>query len=89
MQGLTVFPHAAAFAHLGPEAEAAAEAFGRATAREARAAGIHATFAPVADVSRNPRNPIIATRAFGDAPETVSQLAAAFVRGCRAEGPRF
>ena len=56
------------------------------TAREALACGIHLTFAPVADVNRNARNPIIATRAFGETPLEVSRLVRAYVRGCQAEG---
>ena len=84
--GATTFPHARAFGALGDEAEAMTERFARASAREALACGVHVTFAPVADVNRNPDNPIIATRAFGEEPERVAALAAAYVRGCRAEG---
>ena len=83
--GATTFPHAAAFGALD-DAEEAVEQFARASAREALACGVHVTFAPVADVNRNPDNPIISTRAFGDEPERVATLAAAYVRGCRAEG---
>ena len=86
VHGATVFPHAMAFAALGDDAEATVEASARVTAREALACGIHLTFAPVADVNRNPRNPIIATRAFGAEPEGVSRLVRAYLRGCRAEG---
>lgn len=85
--GATVFPHAMAFGALElEEAEAMTERFARASAREALACGVHVALAPVADVNRNPLNPIIATRAFGSEPERVARLAAAYVRGCRAEG---
>lgn len=83
--GATTFPHARAFGALD-DAEEMVERFARASALEALACGVHVTFAPVADVNRNPENPIIATRAFGAEAERVATLAAAYVRGCRAEG---
>lgn len=63
-----------------------AEAMGRVTAREGRAVGAHVAFAPVLDVNNNPRNPVIGARAFGETPELVGRLGAAFVRGLQAEG---
>ena len=45
---------------------------GRITALEARAAGIHMAFAPVADVNVNPRNPVINTRSYGADPSIVA-----------------
>lgn len=86
VRGATTFPHARAFGALGDRAEEMTERFARASAREALACGVHVTFAPVADVNRNPDNPIISTRAFGEEPERVERLVAAYVRGCRAEG---
>jgi beta-glucosidase-like glycosyl hydrolase len=83
--GATTFPHAAAFGVLD-DAEEEVERFARAAAREALACGVHVAFAPVADVNRNPDNPIISTRAFGAEPHHVAKLAAAHIRGCRAEG---
>ncbi len=59
---------------------------GRLTAREARAIGIHWTNAPVLDINNNPRNPIINTRSFGEDPELVARLGAAFVAGTQASG---
>ncbi|MEN0111506.1 MAG: glycoside hydrolase family 3 N-terminal domain-containing protein, partial [Planctomycetota bacterium] len=82
---LTLFPHQRAFVDL-PDAAAAVERFCEITAREARAAGIHVTFGPVADANTNPRNPIIATRAFGDDPAGAGRLAAAYVRAAEAAG---
>ena len=63
-----------------------ARAFGRITAREARAVGVHWNFFPVADVNSNPANPIINTRSFGEDPEQVGDLVAAYIEGARAEG---
>lgn len=86
LKGATVFPHAMAFQATEEEAEANLEASARAAAREALAAGLHISFSPVADINSNPANPIIATRAFGTTPETVSSLVSAYIRGCKHEG---
>jgi beta-glucosidase-like glycosyl hydrolase len=59
---------------------------GRITALEARAVGIHMTYAPVVDVNINPQNPIINTRSFGEDPKWVSRLASSFIRGCQESG---
>ncbi len=64
----------------------AAEQFGAITAREARAVGVHWVLAPVADVNSNPANPIINVRSFGEDPEQVGDLAAAFIRGAHKNG---
>jgi beta-N-acetylhexosaminidase len=79
LNGTTVFPHAMAFGAAGKLEDA--EAFGRITALEARAIGVHWNFFPVADVNSNPANPIINTRAFGEDPKQVSDLVAAYIRG--------
>ncbi|GAB5519813.1 MAG: hypothetical protein RhofKO_20640 [Rhodothermales bacterium] len=86
IKGATVFPHALAFSALGDDAPVQLEAAARVQAREALASGVHITFSPVADVNRNPRNPIISTRAFGTEPEGAAQLVEAYIRGCQAEG---
>lgn len=78
------FPPTMAFGAVGDES--LVEQFGEATAREARAVGVHVVFAPVLDVNSNPENPIINTRAFGEDPETVGRLGAAFIRGVAAGG---
>ena len=78
------FPPTMALGAIGDEAEAFELA--RATAREARAVGVHMTFAPVVDVNSNPANPIINTRAFGESPAEVGRLAGAYIRGARAGG---
>ncbi|HKN36602.1 MAG TPA: glycoside hydrolase family 3 protein [Terriglobales bacterium] len=82
--GTTVFPHAMAFGAAGNLAYA--EEFGRITAQEARAIGVHWNLFPVADVNSNPANPIINTRSFGEDPQQVGDLVAAYVRGARANG---
>jgi beta-N-acetylhexosaminidase len=82
--GTTVFPHAMAFGAAGKAAYA--EEFGRITAQESRAIGVHWNLFPVADVNSNPANPIIGTRAFGANPEQVGTLVAAYIRGARASG---
>jgi beta-N-acetylhexosaminidase len=82
--GTTVFPHAMAFGAAGKLAYA--EEFGRITAQESRALGVHWNLFPVADVNSNPANPIIGTRAFGADPQQVGDLVAAYIRGARANG---
>ena len=84
LRGATPFPHAMAFGAAG-KAEYA-EAFGRITALEARAIGVHLNFFPVADVNSNPANPIINTRSFGSNPKAVGDLVAAYIRGAKANG---
>ncbi len=66
--------------------EAAARFAGELTAREARALGVHWTFAPVADVNSNPANPIINIRSFGEDAAEVARLSAAFVHGAHDGG---
>lgn len=82
--GTTVFPHAMAFGAAGKLAYA--EEFGRITAQESRALGVHWNLFPVADVNSNPANPIIGTRAFGANPEQVGDMVAAYIRGARTNG---
>ena len=89
--GATVFPHLMAFGQLehrrGPAAATdAVREFAVAGAREALACGVHVALAPVADVNRNPRNPIISTRAFGEEPGLVARMTQAYVEGARSEG---
>ena len=82
--GGTSFPPTMAFGAVGDE-ELAFE-YGRITAVEARAVGVHWLFAPVLDVNSNPDNPVINTRSFGEDPQAVARLGAAFIRGARAGG---
>ncbi|MFC1481031.1 glycoside hydrolase family 3 N-terminal domain-containing protein [Candidatus Neomarinimicrobiota bacterium] len=84
VQGATLFPTNMAVAATYDEQYAYEQ--GRITAQEARALGIHITFAPVMDVNNNPKNPIINFRAFSDDPEMVARLGAAFIRGAQKHG---
>ncbi|MEG5017675.1 MULTISPECIES: glycoside hydrolase family 3 N-terminal domain-containing protein [unclassified Microcoleus] len=63
------------------KADRYAEQMGAVTAIEARAIGLNWILAPVVDVNNNPDNPVINVRAFGETPEIVGKLAAAFIRG--------
>ena len=67
-------------------AEALAERYGHCTGRQARLLGLNWVLGPVCDVNNNPANPVINVRAWGENPKTAGSLAAAFVRGCQAEG---
>ena len=82
--GSTLFPTIMGIG--ASDSEELAETMGKITALEGRALGIHVTYAPVVDVNINPDNPIINTRAIGEDPAQVSRLAAAFIRGCQANG---
>jgi beta-N-acetylhexosaminidase len=84
INGTTLFPP---FMALGAtNSEDLAYQLGKVTAIEARAMGIHMTYAPVVDVNINPDNPIISTRSLGESPEDVGRLAVAFIRGCQENG---
>ncbi|HKB17127.1 MAG TPA: glycoside hydrolase family 3 N-terminal domain-containing protein, partial [Planctomycetota bacterium] len=84
IEGATRFPSNLAFGAAGSE-ELAREA-GRITALEGRAMGIHWAFAPVLDVQRNPDNPIVNVRSYGEDPALVARLGGAFIRGCQEGG---
>ncbi len=77
--GGTSFPPTMAFGAIGDPSFA--HEYGRITATEARAVGVHMIFAPVLDVNSNPDNPVINTRSFGESPGAVARLGAAFIRG--------
>jgi beta-N-acetylhexosaminidase len=84
LMGSTNFPHAMAFGADGKMQDA--EAFGRITAQEARAIGVHWNFFPDADVNSNPANPIINTRSFGEDPKQVGDLVTAYIKGAHEAG---
>ncbi|MFV1987137.1 MAG: glycoside hydrolase family 3 N-terminal domain-containing protein [Gemmatimonadota bacterium] len=84
MGGATRFPPAMAFGAVD-DVDVVFEA-GRITGLEARALGVHLNFAPVLDVNNNPKNPIINTRSYGENPDRVAELGAAYVRGARSAG---
>ncbi len=83
-RGVVPLPFAMAIG--ATRSEDAARFSGEVAAREGRALGIHWAFAPVADVNNNPANPVINIRSFGEDPELVARLVAAFVRGAREGG---
>jgi beta-N-acetylhexosaminidase len=82
--GTTTFPHAMAFGADGSIEDA--HMFGRITAEEARAIGVHWNFFPDADVNSNPANPIINTRSFGEDPKQVGELVTAYIKGAHEGG---
>ncbi|MGZ4825750.1 MAG: glycoside hydrolase family 3 protein [Terriglobales bacterium] len=84
LQGVTVFPHAMAFGADGSVADS--ESAGRITGIEARAVGVHWNWFPDTDVNSNPVNPIINTRSFGEDPQQVGAMAAAYIRGAHEAG---
>ncbi len=84
LMGATNFPHAMAFGADGKTEDA--ENFGRITALESRAIGVHWNLFPDADVNSNPANPIINTRSFGEDPKQVGDLVAAYIKGAHEAG---
>ena len=82
--GATKLPRAMAFGAAG-DPQLAYDA-GKMTAGEARALGVHVNLAPVADVNNNPRNPVINVRSFGEDPQSVGAMVAAFTRGLQDGG---
>jgi beta-N-acetylhexosaminidase len=59
---------------------------GEVTAREARAMGVQQIFAPVVDVNNNAANPVINVRSYGEDPQSVARMAAAFTEGAQGGG---
>jgi beta-N-acetylhexosaminidase len=59
---------------------------GRALGDLVDACGIDMALSPVLDVSTDPGNPVIGTRAFGDDPDRVARHARAFASGLRSAG---
>ncbi|MFW6315666.1 MAG: glycoside hydrolase family 3 N-terminal domain-containing protein [Cyanobacteriota bacterium] len=79
--GATWFPPPMALSAMGEEGKDYAAKMGEVTAQEALALGINWLFAPVVDVNNNPDNPVINVRAFGEEPQTVTELTTAFIEG--------
>ena len=80
--GATTFPGENSTMALGATRDPElVERIGYLTACECKLFGIDCAWLPCVDVNTNPQNPIIGTRAFGDRPRLVAQLAAAYVRG--------
>lgn len=81
---VTTFPHAMALGATS-NVEYARES-GRITAQEARAIGVQWNWFPDADVNSNPLNPIINTRSFGEDPQQVGEMVAAYIEGAHEFG---
>lgn len=84
IEGATLFPPLMSIG--AADSNDLAYQMGKITAQEARAVGIHVTYAPVVDVNINPDNPIINVRSLGEDPKRVGELAAAFIKGCQENG---
>lgn len=80
----TVFPNAMGCS--AAQAEHLMEQRGRITAREARAAGIHWSFAPCVDIGYNFQNVETSLRAWGDRPDQVIRMVVPLIRGMQADG---
>lgn len=59
---------------------------GKEIGNQCKAIGVHINFAPVADVSNNPLNPVINYRSFGQDEKKVAQKAIAFMKGLQDAG---
>jgi beta-N-acetylhexosaminidase len=82
--GVTVFPGAMSLGASNRADDAAAA--GRMTSLELRALGINVNHAPALDVNSDAANPIIGVRAFGDDPDAVGRLGAAYVAAAKDAG---
>jgi beta-glucosidase-like glycosyl hydrolase len=95
LRGGTLFPPAMALANACETAKAArggAQGLGllrkafAAVAVEAGYAGINTILAPVLDINTNPKNPIIATRSFGEDAKTVSLFGCEMIKALQRRG---
>ncbi|THF84510.1 glycoside hydrolase family 3 protein [Cohnella fermenti] len=82
--GLTKLPFPMALG--ATKSEQLAYDYGKATALEARLAGVNWTFSPVADLNVNRFNPITCIRAISDKPEWAIPLLKALIRGMQDHG---
>lgn len=80
----TAFPEAMALA--ATRSPDLAYRMGRIVAAEARALGVHQNFAPVADINVHPENPVINIRSYGEDPNWVAEIAAAYAKGLQDGG---
>ncbi|MCR4401651.1 MAG: glycoside hydrolase family 3 protein [Firmicutes bacterium] len=67
----------------------AARLAGYVTGRDLLSLGINTNLAPVLDLAREPLNPAVGTRSFGDDPKKVAELGAAYADGLLRSGVRF
>lgn len=61
-------------------------ALGSVSAKEARAVGCNTLFAPIVDIHKNWRNPIVATRTFGNDAGKVAEYSLAYMQAAHREG---
>ena len=59
---------------------------GRVSGVEASAIGCNWSFAPIVDINRNWRNPIISSRCFGSDPDLVLEMSLAYMKGIQESG---
>lgn len=59
---------------------------GRVSGVEASAIGCNWSFAPIVDINKNWRNPIISSRSFGEDPDKVLELSLAYMKGIQESG---
>ncbi|KAK1224878.1 hypothetical protein PQX77_012189 [Marasmius sp. AFHP31] len=81
---VTQFPGAMALAATG--SESLTEQVYAASGKELSLLGVHWTYAPVADINIDKRNPVIGVRSFGDDPHRVAQFVSAAARGLSNSG---
>jgi len=89
VRGTTLIPGAMAIAaafEAGEIGLADVERLALISGTELMALGINMNLAPVADINVNPANPVIAVRSFGEDPQIVAELSAAFARGLASAG---
>lgn len=60
--------------------------YGQEMARQCKEMGVTVNFAPVADVNRNPNNPVINVRSFGEEPHEVADKVIAYAQGLESNG---
>ena len=84
MDGGTLFPSNMAIAATQDVKNAYTQ--GEIIAKEAKALGVHAVFAPVMDINSNPSNPIINLRSYSDLPSLVSSFGVSFIEGIQSQG---
>ncbi len=82
----TKWPPMATLGRAGAQADALAERFATALARELSAVGITLDYAPVLDIHTNPKNPVIGDRALADRAEDVARLGRVIIRTLQGAG---
>ncbi len=82
-RGATIFPGNMALG--ATQSEPLALKAGKITGIELSVMGINLNLAPVLDVNTNPKNPAIGIRSYGESPQLVSQLGAAYIRGLQTQ----